>query len=230
MTPTPPTPSPTPLAPQARLILGIAAPVLLLWSLAGLTVALRPQLLGGAQPAWMLAGFEIINAVAAVLIGMLALGRFREGPAITAAFAALAVAVGAMLGSVSANNVIGETSLIPYMIARLILAAIIAIPALLLAIHSLFATIKLVIGGALVTPVAAGLGLFVLGKLGGVLSVFDTLHPAMSLIAAILAGLAGLVAVSAGGHLIIAAFERDHTEPAPRQPSRLSKQAAADPQ
>lgn len=200
-------PQPTPLAKQARLILGIASPILLLWSIAGLVIALRPQLLGGTQPAWMLAGFELIAAVAAVLIGLLALGRFREGPAITATFAAAAVAIGAVLGSVSANNTIGETSLIPYVIARLILAAIIAIPALLLSIHSVSATLKLVIGGALVAPIVGGLGLFLLGRLGGVLDAFDGLHPAVSLVAAILAGFAALVAVSAGGHLIIAAFE-----------------------
>ncbi len=169
----------------------------------------------------MLAGFEAINAAAAVLIGLLALGRFREGPAITAAFAALTVAVGALLGAVSSNNAIGDTSLIPHMIARLVLAAVIAVPALMLAIQSIGATLKLIIGAALVAPVMAGLGLFLLGRLGGLLSQFDGMHPALSLVAAIVAGFAALVAVSAGGHFIIAAFEaqpatgRAQKKPAP---------------
>ena len=177
----------------------------------------------------MLAAFELINAAAAVLIGLLALGRFREGPAITAGFAALAVAIGALLGSVSSNNAIGETDLRPYMFARLALAAVIGIPALMLAIRSVSATTKLVIGAALVGPVLAGLGLFLLGKLGGVLGHFDDLHPALSLIAAIIAGCAALVAVSAGGHLIIVAFEPGHETPKPAGPKRVPpKPGAAD--
>lgn len=218
-------PTPTPLARPARLVLGVAAPVLLFWAAVGMVVAIRPQLLGGSEPAWMLAGFELISIVAAVLIGLLALGRFREGPAITAAFAALAVAIGAMLGSVSANNVIGETDLIPYMIARLILALVIGIPVLMLSIHTVSSTLKLVIGGALVAPVMGALGLFLLGRLGGVLDAFDGLHPAMSLIAAILAGFAALVAVSAGGHCIIAAFEG---HPAAARPSKKPATAKAE--
>ncbi|MEL7484130.1 MAG: hypothetical protein AAFN41_07225 [Planctomycetota bacterium] len=212
---------PAPLARPARLVLGVVAPVLLVWALIGMAVALRPQLLGGTEPASMLAGFEAINAVAAVLVGMLAMGRFREGPAITAGFAALAVAVGALLGSVSANNAIGETSLTPYMIARLILAAVIGIATLMLSLRSTSATIKLIIGTALVAPVMVGLGLFALGRLGGVLDQFTGLHPAVSLIAAIIAGFAALVAVAAGGHLVIAAFE---AQVGPKKPAAATPQ------
>lgn len=212
---------PAPLAKPGRILAGVVAPVLFVWCVIGFVVAVRPQLLGGLQTVWMLAGFEAINAFAAVILGMLAIGRFREAPAMTAGFAALAVAVGAGLGSVSSNHAIGTTDLIPYMQARLLLAAIIAIAALFFAIRSIPATLRLIIGASLVSPIVAGLGLFVLGRLGGILDPFEEMHPALALSIAIIAGFAALVAISAGGHLIFAAFE---AEPASNTPA---KKAAA---
>ncbi len=202
-----PTISPAPLDRQGRLLLGVLGAPLAIWALLGFVIALRPSLIGGTEPIWMLAGFEAITATSAVILVVLALGRFREGPAITAGFAALAVAVGAILGSVSSNNVIGTHSLIPFVIAREIVALVIGLAALMLSMRSLAALLKLAVGAALVLPIIAALGLFLLGKLGGVLSSFEDLHPAVSLSAAIVAGFAALTAIAAGGHLVITAFE-----------------------
>lgn len=172
-------------------------------------------MLGGDDPLWMLAAFEAITAFSAVMLGMLALGKFKQGPAITAGFAALTILVGALLGSISANNAIGDYQLRPHVIARVALAGLVGIGTLMLAIRSVRALIRFVIGGALVAPVLAALGLFLLGRLGGIFAKFDGLHPAVSLVVAILAGFAALAAVSAGGHLVIAAFEPGTGRPKP---------------
>lgn len=200
---------PAPLARQGTLAVGIIGAPLALSAVVGLFVALKPSILGGSQPLFMLAIFEAITAFSGVTLILLALGRYREGPALTAGLAAFAVAVGAVLGSVSTNNQIGTLDLRPLAIARLAAAAGIGVGALALSLRSVASLIRLVVGTLLVVPVIAALGLFLLGKLAGIIDRFDALHPAVSLSAAIAAGIAAVVAVSAGGHLIIRAFEPD---------------------
>ncbi|MEO1585594.1 MAG: hypothetical protein AAFR96_13620 [Planctomycetota bacterium] len=209
---------PAPLARQGTLAVGIIGAPLALSALVGLVVALKPSILGGSQPLFMLAIFEAITALSGITLILLALGRYREGPALTAGLAAFAVAVGAVLGSVSTNNQIGSLDLRPLVIARLAAAAGIGIGGLALSLRSAASLIRLVVGAMLVVPVVAALGLFLLGRLAGIIDRFDALHPAVSLSAAIAAGIAALVAVSAGGHLIIRAFEPDPRDPAAPKP------------
>lgn len=209
---------PAPLDRPGRILAGIVAAPLLPWACVGALIALKPGLVGGTEPAWMLAVFELISAFTAAVLALLALGRFKQGPAITAAFAALAIAVGAVLGAISANNAIGDHPLKPHVIARVAAALLVAAAAIMLSIRSVSAMLRLIVGAAFVFPVVALLGLFLLGKLGKVLGAFDGLHPAVSLVAAILAGVAALAAVSAGGHLVIAAFEPPTADPKPAAP------------
>lgn len=104
---------------------------LMLTALSGLTglsalVVAALALLQRPSPAWFLAWFELVVVAAGIFGVLVGRGRFREGPAITLLCIAGVVAVGTLLGYLSAGRELMGVSLTGLLLARAAGAAVFA--------------------------------------------------------------------------------------------------------
>lgn len=178
-----------------------------LTALFGLAVGVVPSIVGHTEPLWMLAGFEAVVLFAAFIGLMTAMGRVPDGQALAAALVSLTLVVAAVLASISANHTVAGFGLRPIVLGRVGLGGLAGLAAILLALKSTRDAIRLVVGGVLLAPPVAVVGLFMLGRAEPILSRLDGLGPVVGLVVWIVLGVLALAALAAGGHLVITAFE-----------------------
>lgn len=177
---------------------------------AGLTAAwgaLLGQIAPGTAPAWMLAGFELLVILAGVFGMLLARGRFRDGPAMALACIAGTILMSSVLGYMSTQGRLGTVSLKPWLLGRLLAAALIAAGAAWTVLSRNRASIPLFIKGAVLgAPVLAVLGY--VGKSKG--EVIASALRGGSLVNLALVGVGSVVVgvlFCISAHLLIRAFE-----------------------
>ncbi len=78
---------------------------------------------------WFLGGFELVILFASAIGLLCSMGRFREGPAMVLLCVAGTVGVGSLLGYVGAAKLLMGWSLKPYLVARMLDAALLALAA-----------------------------------------------------------------------------------------------------
>ncbi len=156
------------------------------------------------QPtSWFLVGFEVVIAVAAAMGVLAAMGRFRDGPALTLLCIAGAVGVGSLLSYIGAGKFLAGQSLRPYLMLRLVDAALLALAA---------AVIVLARSPRLALPALAK-GLLFGAVLCGIVAaawfsrswISSSAGPARAAIF-IAMGIASICLIAASGHYLIRAF------------------------
>jgi len=181
-----------------RIPVGILCAVTGLSSLALLGVALLNQ-----PTSWFLVGFEVVIAVAATMGVLAAMGRFREGPALTLLCIAGAVGVGSLLSYIGAGKFLAGQSLRPYLMIRLADAALFALAAGVIVLarsprEALPALVKGLLFGAVLCGIVAGAWV----SRGWISS---SAGPARAAIF-IAMGIASISLIAASGHYLIRAF------------------------
>jgi hypothetical protein len=91
-------------------------------AIGGLSVGV-PLVKAGAQPAWLLFGFEVVVGVAASIGVLFGLGRFGDGPGLALACVGGTVLAASALGWLSANRQLGGHSITPLLAFRCLTAA-----------------------------------------------------------------------------------------------------------
>lgn len=199
---------------------------LLISALVGIS-ALALAGLAASSAVWFVLGFELVLAASAVIGLLFGLGRFPQAPAMTLTLLAGAVATCSVLGYLSTGAIghtIGPLPLKPVLLARLAIAGILGLGAVLAALgpHS-GPWGRLALGAAMILlPTAAAAALFA-GPGQSVVGAVASMGAAVAAAAATAAFLTWVGLVAAGGHMIITTFER--ALPAPweaRPPGRIS--------
>lgn len=110
-----------------RLPRGIGALVAVLSGCVGLSaLAGAAGALLTPSPTWFLFGFEVVTVVAAVFGVLVGVGRYSTGPGLATLCVAGAIGAGAMLGYVGAGKELFGMDLMPFVMARVAAAAVIA--------------------------------------------------------------------------------------------------------
>jgi hypothetical protein len=184
-----------------------AAVLLSALGLATLSVA-GPLLVKDQRPSWALFGFEVVVAVAAVLGLLFGRGRYGDGPGMALACIAGTILAASGLGWAGAGRQLLSVSLTPVLAGRILAAGTLAACGAWCVLSRHPRSIRLAaVGAALLAPVAMGAGAFMhpTGR-----RIIDRALGTSSGVQAVVAVLAFFLAVglvSAGGHLLIRAFE-----------------------
>jgi hypothetical protein len=151
--------------------------------------------------------FEALTLGAAVVAGLFALGRFRDGPALALLTVAGTVLVCAVLGYISANRLIGGVSITPYLLARVGLAAmLIAVAAWTVLSRRPRQAFRSLLTGAVAAAMLTAL-------IAGAVMLkpqFAGLPPVLVAMLALLAAVIALGLLAASVHFTIRAFEFGH--------------------
>jgi len=198
-----------------RLAVGLLCAALALsgLALAGAAVGIAPKV------NWVLLGFEIVMATAGVMGVLFAFGKFQDAPGLALASVAGTVFVAAVLGYFGSDRRIvtssgGEVPLKWFLVSRVLAAVrdrrVGAMIVLLRSRKSLSYLAKAALTGGPVLLVGAA---YVIAP-GRVRGALGALPGWATLVALGMAGVVGIVLISASIHLLIRAFEEGRTEQA----------------
>lgn len=117
-----------PTAPKAIRILIAALGLLVIASTIWLggTALFLPDIAPGQKVAWLLFGFEVVIFISGAIAILFGVGRFSSGPGLALACVAGTILLAAKFGAISANNQLGSVPLGKVILARAIIAGIIA--------------------------------------------------------------------------------------------------------
>jgi hypothetical protein len=165
----------------------------------------------GPQVVWVLLGFEVVTLAAAVIGVFFALGRFQEAPGLALASVAGTFFVAAVLGYVGSGRQLplaeGGIPLKGMLLARVSAALLVgAAGAGLVLARDRRSWGYLIKSAALGGPVLLALGVYAARPVQ-VRGALDALPGWLVAVGLIVAGLLGIVMVSASVHLLVRAFE-----------------------
>lgn len=154
-----------------------------------------------------LLGFETVALVSGVMGVLVGIGRFRDGAAIGALCVAGAVAVGAIFGSLSVNNIFAGVQLRPFVIGRVLLASVVLVGSALLVIgFQRRAWLRLILGILLAGPPLA-LALFAAtGRGERLIAKIEHVPPAISLFVGSVGFILASVLLAFGVDIIVRVF------------------------
>lgn len=170
----------------------------------------------GPKVVWVLLGFEVVTLVAALIGVAFALGRFQEAQGLALACVAGTFFVAAVLGYVGSGRQLplaeGGIPLKGMLLARLAAAMVVgAAGAGLVLARDRRSWGYLIKSAALGGPVLLALGVYGAAP-ARVRGVLDALPGWLVAVGLIVAGLLGIVMVSASVHLLVRAFELGRTD------------------
>jgi len=186
----------------ASLALVVSAPIVA-WSAAGGSL-------------WFRLAFQVLVGLIGVTGVLAGLGRFRSGPAWALASLGFPAALAAFLSLITGGfaqgarftpgGLLTRARLNPFIAAELVAGlTLVTLAALtLMARRPGVALRRCLLGAALLAPVIAGAGL---ALVPAVRSAVAGLHPVAIALGALIALLAAIVLISAGGHFVIRALE-----------------------
>ncbi|MEM1071279.1 MAG: hypothetical protein AAGB48_04425 [Planctomycetota bacterium] len=204
----------------------IASTAVFLTGLAGLTWTLFATAFGASAPLWMAAGYEAVISVSAFFGVLVGLGRFRGQEPITLGCAAVGIALSAVIESVSNKHELNGLSLMPFLLGRVGIGGLLGLAVLAGCFQAVWQWQRFIGGLLVLSPIAVLAGPTVLrpagirlpNPAGAITSFLDQIGPAGALFAVLAGGLLGVILLSAGGHLVLTAFESDkRTKPADEQ-------------
>jgi hypothetical protein len=182
-------------------------------------VALAGAAVGaGPRVNWVLLGFETVIVVAGVIGLLFARGKFQDAPGLALACVAGAVFVSAVLGYFGSDQRLvthtGELPLKWFMVSRVLAGVAIGLlGAVLVLLRNRRSLVYLAKSAATGVPVLAVLAAYVVSP-GSVMGALSALPGWAKMAALGLAGVLGVVLISASIHLLIRAFEEGKTEQA----------------
>lgn len=200
-------PSPTPVR-LLTLLIGAVSTVLALGGVAAALFAI-------SSPIWGMLSFEVVILVASALALLTGLGRFKVGFGMSCAVLGATIAAAAVLGTLDARTNLSAAGsplarfVTPVLLVRVAFGAGLAgLGGIAVLARRPAEWKRLILGAALTAPVAiVGLAL-VTGRLSGVLSARTGGAEFLRLSALFFGGVLAIALLSAGGHLLITAFER----------------------
>jgi hypothetical protein len=197
------------------LSLAISAAVLASAVVGAALALLAPVVSPSGHVVWVLAGFEVVTIVAAVLGVLLGLGRFAEGPGLALACVSGTILVASTLAwQGSAKNFLG-VSLTPFLMARAAAAMALAlIGAACVLGRDPRAWRWALTGAALAAPAVLVAGSMVTDKGQRLLALALGSSAVQQIAVGVIGGVAIAGLFAAGGHMLIRAFELGRTNDA----------------
>lgn len=207
-------PAPTPV----RLLTLLIGAVSTLLALGGVAAALFAI----SSPIWGMLSFEVVLLIASAMAVLTGLGRFNFGFGMACAVLGATIAAAAVLGTLDARTNLSAAGsplarfVTPALLVRLVFGMGLAgLGGVAVLSRRPSEWKRLFLGIALTAPVGLFGLAFVTGRLGGLMSAREGGGEFLRLAALFFGGVIAIALLSAGGHLLITAFERcrDDVEP-----------------
>ena len=211
-----------PIQRLAQIGIALVGGLVALSAIPGIWIGLFGLEAWGTTPLPLLAGFELLTLLAGVTAVLIGFRPRGEGFGLAGLCVAGGIMVSAVLGSIILQNSGPDVPpLKSYVLFRLLAMALIAALTGIVKLSGRMDCWKrVVVGGAMLLPLAVLGGLFVTGRAGKLSSVLSGAGPVMSMVLwTLLAVVLGILTI-AGGHILIRAFEL----------TREPKSGAADPE
>lgn len=202
-----------PVPAPIRAAVLILSALVLVSAVAGAVAAIWVPTVAGERASWAMFGFEIVTIVAAVLGILLGLGRFTDGPALALACVAGTILLASGFGWQGAGRQLGGVSLTPMLLGRAGIAMTLGLLAAYCVLSRRREAWSLAIRGVLLlAPVVVLMGALVVPRVRAWVEGALGQSPAVQFLAVTVGFLIVTALVSAGGHLLITAFEAGRTE------------------